>query len=71
MLMPGEDVTINAGRIYLTGTTGRTPILMPHPLPEGKLDDFCQGIADVLLASVGQENARAAELRSQPRRLSM
>jgi hypothetical protein len=71
MLMPGDDVTINAGRIYLIEKTGGTPTLMPHLLPEGKLDEFCQGFSDVLLARVGQENARAAALRGQRQRVSM
>jgi hypothetical protein len=65
MFMPGDDVTVNAGRIWLIQSTGGAPTLMPHLLPDGKLDEFCQGFSDMLLDRVGQENARIATMRRQ------
>jgi len=65
MLMPGDDVTVNLGRLWLIQSTGGIPTLMPHLLPGAKLDEFCQGFSDMLLTRVGQENARVAMLRAQ------
>ena len=56
MLLSGDDAIIDLGRTYLIQSTGGVPTLMPGDLPTFKLDEFCQGFADVLLARVGLEN---------------
>lgn len=63
MLMPGGDLVVNMGRSYLIETTGGVPTLMPHLMPNDKIDEFCQGFADMLLDRVGQEDAQAMRLR--------
>lgn len=59
MLISDSDGVVNWGRIYLIESTGGFPTLMPHAIPEHKLDEFCKGYADMLHARVGQENRRA------------
>ncbi|WP_238358486.1 MULTISPECIES: glycoside hydrolase domain-containing protein [Micromonospora] len=65
ILLTTADPILSTGRAYLIQTTGGVPTLMPHLLPSNKLDEFCQGFADMLLDRVGQENARVAALRAQ------
>ncbi|MEV4628145.1 glycoside hydrolase domain-containing protein [Micromonospora sp. NPDC049523] len=60
-----DDLVVSAGRAYLIQSTGGIPTLMPHLLPDDKLDEFCQGFSDMLLANVGLEDARVAALRAQ------
>jgi hypothetical protein len=55
MLMPGEDEIVNLGRIYLVEAIGGIPTLLPHMLPEERIDEFCRGFADVLLNCVDEE----------------
>ncbi|MEV0004578.1 glycoside hydrolase domain-containing protein [Micromonospora sp. NPDC050980] len=65
MLLTTADPIISTGRAYLIQTTGGIPTIMPNVLPNSKLDEFCQGFADMLLDRVGQENARVAAFRAQ------
>ncbi|MET8340316.1 hypothetical protein ABZV14_34330 [Streptosporangium canum] len=65
MLMPGDDPVMQAGRILLIQSTGGVLTTMPHQMPDAKIDEFCQGLSDTLLARVGEENARAMKLRSE------
>ncbi|WP_327071170.1 DUF1906 domain-containing protein [Kitasatospora sp. NBC_01250] len=63
-LTSSDDAVIDAGRTYLIESTGGFPTLTPSMLPDGKLDEFCQGFADMLLQRVGDENAKARMLRA-------
>ena len=54
-----DDPIIYDGRIYLFNSTGGVPTLLPILLPQNKLDEFCQGFADMLVDWAGQESARA------------
>jgi peptidoglycan hydrolase-like protein with peptidoglycan-binding domain len=53
MLTPGDDILMNAAR---TGLLVHTTFF-PWMIPGDKLDEFCKGFADTLLARVGQEDA--------------
>lgn len=65
MLSTTAGPVISSGRAYLIQSTGGVPALMPGLLPEAKLDEFCQGFANMLLDRVGQENAQVQALRSK------
>lgn len=65
MLTSTSDTLIVAGRTYLIETTGGIPTLDPSMLPSDKLGEFCQGFADMLVAKVGDENAKAVAMRAQ------
>ncbi|WP_370155515.1 glycoside hydrolase domain-containing protein [Streptacidiphilus sp. EB129] len=67
MLTSDRDALIVAGRTYLIETTGGIPTLDPSMLPSDKLDEFCQGFADMLLAKVGEENSKAKALMAKLR----
>ncbi|SEG95092.1 protein of unknown function [Actinacidiphila yanglinensis] len=65
MLTSDSDATIVAGRTYLIQSTGGFPTLDPSLLPDDKLDEFCQGFADMLADRVGEENAQVAKVRAR------
>ncbi|WP_433307735.1 glycoside hydrolase domain-containing protein [Actinoplanes sp. CA-030573] len=65
MLLSDNDLDILLGRTFLVESTAGDGALLPNLIPPSKLDEFLQGFTDVIVARVGQENAKAKALRAQ------
>ncbi|KAI4233529.1 MAG: hypothetical protein LQ349_004357 [Xanthoria aureola] len=57
MLLPGDDVTVNAGRIRLIQQKGGFVVKLPLWLSDEDMDDLTKGFADRLFGIVQLENA--------------
>ncbi|KAI4193885.1 MAG: hypothetical protein LQ346_003801 [Caloplaca aetnensis] len=57
MLLPGDDVIINAGRIRLVQQQGGLIVKLPLWLSDEEMDDLTKGFADRLFSIVQLENA--------------
>lgn len=63
MLLPGNDIVMNAARTALIEQTAGQAVALPIHLPGAVLDDFVAGLPAVMLGLVGAENARRQNLR--------
>ncbi|KAL8676626.1 MAG: hypothetical protein Q9186_006874 [Xanthomendoza sp. 1 TL-2023] len=58
MLLPGNDVTVNAGRIKLVQQAGGFVVKLPLWLSDEDMDDLTKGFADRLFGIVQEEAAK-------------
>ncbi|MER8017839.1 glycoside hydrolase domain-containing protein [Streptomyces griseoluteus] len=55
ILTTTADTIISTGRAYLTLTTAKEGVILPHDLPPTMLRDYCKGFGDSLMARAGLE----------------
>ncbi|MDX3532259.1 hypothetical protein P1P75_39170 [Streptomyces sp. ID05-39B] len=63
-----DGAILVGGRVLLIQTYGGTNALMPHLLPSGQLDDWCNAFGDNLVQHASTESIRRAEYRANQQR---
>ncbi len=63
-----DGVILVAGRALLIQTFGGTGTLMPHLLPSGQLDEWCNAFGGNLVQHASTETLRQAQYRANQQR---
>lgn len=63
-----DGAILVSGRIGLIQKFGGVPTLMPHLLPNGQLDDWCNAFGDNLVQHAATETIRRAEYQANQQR---
>ncbi|MBO2464143.1 hypothetical protein [Actinomadura violacea] len=65
MLLPTDDTELNVLKVGVTEKTVGFDVIPPVDLPSSKMDEFCEGFAEILAKKADQENAHVRELRAE------
>ncbi|MFJ6741623.1 glycoside hydrolase domain-containing protein [Streptomyces sp. NPDC091279] len=63
-----DGAILTSGRAFLIQKFGGSVTLMPHNLPSGQLDDWCNAFGDNLVQHASTETLRRAEYRANQQR---